>query len=591
MTPEQRQRVEGWFDELIEASAEVRRKELARYEAIDPQAASEVRRLVEGLDLVESRQVFGTGLIPERVQRGRPGGLRARTLPRADANRRRRLWRCLQGLARGGPACGRRWPSSSCGLRRGTRGRRELFEQERQILADLDHAAIAKLLDGGTTAEGTPYLVMEFIEGRPITEYCDQAQLAIAERLRLFQNVCEAVSYAHRKQILHRDVKPANVFVTAGGDVKLLDFGIAKLTDPARNRGLETARGSAFFTKTHASPEQIRGERLSVGADIYSLGVLLYELLSGHLPFSLERVHQADWKALLLEAPPTPPSEMIEGGTGSYFQDVQKITTSRRAGVKELKRRLRGDLDAIVLKALSKDANRRFSTVRALRDDIERYLVNLPVEARRRTALYQFSKAIRRAPALSATFLLAFLVFLGGFGRHLVLGAQVGWQRYLDAVVIEQTRGLLYSETLPAYTSLASIDGSAEARRAFRQTWSELLERFERLPDGELAELQPDLGFAWLKAGAAHYDAGEFDAAEAAFDHAVARFQRLDASLRQARADLPIVAGGTEAFRRRREQYGELYRQSLQARARLLRQLGREAEAARDEAALRELEP
>ncbi|HYN41977.1 MAG TPA: serine/threonine-protein kinase, partial [Thermoanaerobaculia bacterium] len=220
-------------------------------------------------------------------------------------------------------------------LRSGSDGRESerRFRQERQILARLEHPAIARLLDGGTTAEGTPYFVLELVEGQPCTEYCDERQLGVADRLRLFLEVAPAVQYAHRQLVVHRDLKPSNILVTREGRVKLLDFGIAKLLeDDPSNTGL-TSAGRQVLTLSHASPEQVRGEPVTTASDVYSLGVILYELLAGRSPYGPAGGSRPTLERAVLETEPAPPS----------------------AG-----RELSRDLDAIVLKALRKEPAERY---------------------------------------------------------------------------------------------------------------------------------------------------------------------------------------------------------------------------------------
>lgn len=184
------------------------------------------------------------------------------------------------------------------------------FKQERQILARLDHPNIARLLDGGTTEEGWPYVVMEYVDGAPITEYCDRRRLNLTERLKLFRTVCAAVAYAHQNLVVHRDLKPGNIFVTANGEVKLLDFGIAKLLGPESREDL-TRTGMYPFTPDYASPEQVRGKAITTATDVYSLGVVLFELLTGHLPHSLKQPALYDVAQAVAEAEPEPPSAAI----------------------------------------------------------------------------------------------------------------------------------------------------------------------------------------------------------------------------------------------------------------------------------------
>jgi tetratricopeptide (TPR) repeat protein len=250
------------------------------------------------------------------------------------------------------------------------------FRAERQILARLTHPHIARLLDGGQTEDGTPFLVMEHVEGVRIDEYCHANRVTKRARLLLVQQVCAAVQYAHQNLIVHRDIKPSNILVTADGATKLLDFGIAKLLDPA-NTGVTspvTRVRDRVLTPENASPEQLRGDPVGTASDVYSLGVLLYELLSGTRPYRFAGRSISEIEKLISESTPVPPS-------------VQRP---------ELARELSGDLDNIVMKAMHRDPERRYSSAAALAQDIQNYLDGLPVRARPDTWLYRTSKFLRR---------------------------------------------------------------------------------------------------------------------------------------------------------------------------------------------------
>jgi serine/threonine protein kinase/tetratricopeptide (TPR) repeat protein len=266
------------------------------------------------------------------------------------------------------------------------------FRNERQILATLDHPYIARLLDGGTTDDGLPYFVMEFIEGLPVYRYCDEHKLTVSERLRLFRHVCDAVHYAHQKQVIHRDIKPSNILVTPQGVPKLLDFGIAKLLDPeiAGEITLDpTATAMRLMTPEYASPEQAQGQPVTPATDVYSLGVLLYELLTGHRPYRLRNRAPHEMARVICEEEPLHPSVRITSPedllpaqtTNPETETLSYLYWCRGATVETLRRELAGDLDNVVMKALRKEPGERYQTAQEMRDDITRYLEGRPVSA------------------------------------------------------------------------------------------------------------------------------------------------------------------------------------------------------------------
>lgn len=276
---------------------------------------------------------------------------------------------------------------------------------ERQILANLNHPNIARLIDGGATANGIPYLVMEYVEGTRIDLYCSTHELNIPARLKLFQQVCAAVHAAHQQLIIHRDIKPSNILVTADGVPKLLDFGIAKLID-ADTRISDTALtmiNERMLTPEYASPEQIRGEPLGTASDVYALGVLLYELLTGTKPYRFKGGTLSQLEELIQSHTPTKPSVALE-----------KIQEQSATGIDiTLTRTLRGDLDTIVLKAMHKDIARRYGSASALADDIENYLANRPIAARPDSIGYIARKFWQRNRWVVSSVMIAVLVVIG----------------------------------------------------------------------------------------------------------------------------------------------------------------------------------
>ena len=331
----------------------------------------------------------------------------------------------------------------------------ELLERlctERRILASLDHPYVARLFDGGTLhpsgSDGLPYFVMEYVEGLPVDEYCEHNQLSVDERLELFGKICQSVHYAHQNLVIHRDIKPSNILVIATGDPRLLDFGIAKLLNPELGSAdLEpTATWQRILTPNYASPEQIRGKLITTATDVYSLGVLLYQLLTGCLPRDFTGCSPHEIESLFSETEPPPPSAAIgqsivpavadaavPAGSAPAAVAAEAISTAETATTRawpesmptppaKLRRRLAGDLDAIVLKALRSAPQRRYGSVEQLAADIERYRAGLPVEARAGGWRYRAGKFVRRhRGALSAA--AAVIMLVVGFGVAMTVQA------------------------------------------------------------------------------------------------------------------------------------------------------------------------
>lgn len=264
------------------------------------------------------------------------------------------------------------------------------FQIERQTLANLQHPNIARLLDGGRTVDGLPYLIMEFIDGIPITQYCNENNLSIEQKLKIFRDVCSAVQYAHQNLVIHRDLKPGNILITTDGNVKLLDFGIAKLIDEELvdySDGL-TKTGIWHLTPEYASPEQIKGEKITTASDVYSLGVLLYQILTGFQPYKITNNSPASISKIITEEIIIKPSDKLKQTV--ITNDVNKILLEKNY------KHLKGDLDNIVLKAMNKDPHRRYVSVEQMSEDIRRHLTGLPVIAQKDTAGYRLNKFIKR---------------------------------------------------------------------------------------------------------------------------------------------------------------------------------------------------
>ncbi|MEO8010261.1 MAG: serine/threonine-protein kinase, partial [Dokdonella sp.] len=261
------------------------------------------------------------------------------------------------------------------------------FRAERQILAGLTHPNIARLIDGGVTADGRPWLALEYVDGVDLRTFCEREKLDLRARLRLFLTVCAAVSHAHSRLIVHRDLKPSNLLVTGAGEVKLLDFGIAKLIDGSATHASQTR----VFTPEYAAPEQVRGEAVTTAVDVHALGLLLYELLTGKRPYKVNHSTPAAYERAILDQIPTRPSLAWTRQPNDAVAPLLHELSTRH-----LARELRGDLDAIVLKALRKDPADRYASVADFALDIDNHLQRRPVAARRGGWRYRATRFLRR---------------------------------------------------------------------------------------------------------------------------------------------------------------------------------------------------
>jgi serine/threonine-protein kinase len=340
------------------------------------------------------------------------------------------------------------------------------FRVERQILAKLNHPNIARLLDGGVSVEGLPYLVMEYVEGVPIDTYCREQNLPVRERLRVFRTVCGAVEYAHRNLIIHRDIKPANILVTSTGVPKLLDFGIARLLDPEFSSLPRTRASQLLMTPEYASPEQVRGESVTTAADVYAMGVLLYELLAGARPFRVKTDSPLEIARVICEQTPPPPSA------------VNKSPEAKK---------LRGDLDRIVMMAIRKEPERRYASIEQFSADVEAYLGGYPLQARTATLGYQVSAFVRRHRAAVAVAVLSSLALAAFSVGMAVLAKRADQQRqtaererqFLAGMFQAATPDVARGETITARTLLdrgaARIDRELAAEPGVRASLLETI--------------------------------------------------------------------------------------------------------------------
>lgn len=379
------------------------------------------------------------------------------------------------------------------------------FRHERQILATFDHPNIAKLLDGGTTEHGLPYFVMDYVEGTRIDEYCESHKLNVSERIRLFRGVCSAVQYVHQNLVVHRDLKPGNILVTPDGVPKLLDFGIAKLLKPEMFTSLMDATRIEFrlMTPGYASPEQVRGEPVTTASDVYSLGVILYELLTSLRPYRVKTDSPAEILRAVCDQDPEKPSTAVTrpqetGQTKTLTPEM--IAAERGTLPDKLKKQLSGDLDTIVAKALRKEPQRRYASVEQLSEDLRRHLEGLPVSAHRDSWTYRAGKfTTRHKPGVAAAALIAISLVCG----VLATTWQARVARAERASAQEQfndVRKLATSFLFEFHDAIENLPGSTAARKLVVQRALEYLSKLSKRAHGD-AGLQRELAEAYLKVG------------------------------------------------------------------------------------------
>jgi len=491
------------FDEVVALGPDLRESALAELCAGDGELEAEVRKLLQA-DAASDGFVMG-------VIAAEAGALHSPDMYGTELG----PWRIVEPIGEGGMgtvylaerADGAYEASAAVKLVRGgipSPFLAESFRAERQILAGLSHPGVAQLLDGGSTSDGTPYLVMEYIDGAPITEWCDTHDLGIESRLTLFLKVCDAVAYAHRALVAHRDLKPSNILVTNDGEPKLLDFGIAKLIDAMGEGGDGVTQSYGLMTPAYASPEQVSGERAGVSADMYSLGVLLYEMLAGKLPIETRGLTPVQLISRVVQEVPAVMSAVVDDG--------------------ERKRRLSGDLDAIVSRALRKEPEARYASIEALAEDIRLHLDGHPVRTRHDDWRYRTGKAVRRNAGVVSGGLLMLLLGISFTINTVVQARAVGRERdraEAQRATAERVSGFLeelFTEADPNATSARDI------------TVRDILDRgATRVMTGLVDEPESRAALAMV-IGRVYLGLGEYEAAEPLLDSALAARRRMPAT-------------------------------------------------------------
>lgn len=367
------------------------------------------------------------------------------------------------------------------------------FRREQEILAALEHPFIARLIDVGITPDGVPFLAMEYVEGADLTAYAQGENLSTNERLILFRKICAAVSYAHSRLVVHRDLKPSNILITKDGEPKLLDFGISKLiseTDSAEEIGTVTSLG--MLTPNYASPEQFRGETVSTSTDVYSLGVILYELLTGALPYDVTNRRIDEVARIVCETAPRRPSDS--------FTHSRLVESTKPRPKNQTSKFLRGDLDNILLKSLRKEPARRYSSVEQFSEDLRRHVEGLPVTARPDTFSYRAEKFVRRNAVSVGAGALVFLILIGALLGIYSQYARAERQRVLAESRFNDVRRLANNVVFKYHDAIKDLPGATGARAMLVKDAVEYLDRLANDTSNDAA-LEHELALAFFKIG------------------------------------------------------------------------------------------
>jgi len=482
--------IERWFHEALELDADARESLLARVARDDPAAAGEVRSLLASYDA--SSGFLGTPPAP--------------LVPAASLGDTLGPYRIVEEIGRGGMGVVYRATRDDASFTKdvaikviepGMRSDEVLkrFRAERQILAMLEHPNIARLIDGGTAPDGSPYLVMEYVTGRPLLRYSDERRLTIDERLALFLVACDAVQFAHQRLIVHRDLKSENILVTDDGSPRLLDFGIAKLLAPEGDEPATlTLPMHRMLTPDYASPEQVRGEPATVTSDVYSLGVILYELLTGTRPHQFTTRSPEEILRVITQVDPPAPSTVAARPTSGAAAERRGETTDR------LRRRIAGDLDYVVLKALEKDAARRYGSVEQLAQDLRRHLAGEAVLARGRSTAYRVSRFVRRHRAAVATASIVTFALLAGLAGTAWQANVARHERDRATKRFNDVRQLAHAVMFDIHDAIVNLPGSTKAREILVQHALRYVDDLSHETRDDLG-LQHELGVAYAKIG------------------------------------------------------------------------------------------
>lgn len=506
MTPERWRRVTELFEAALEREPVRRADFLAQAAADDATLAEEVLRLLASDEKASAFLNEPPGLVSLGPSSGEPTAV--------PVGHRIGSYRILGEIGRGGMGTVHRairdddqyQKQVAIKLMRGLGSEFviERFKAERQILANLEHPNIARLIDGGTTQEGWPYFSMEFVDGKPIDQYCAFRDLSIGERLELFLTVCAAVQYAHQRLVIHRDLKPSNILVSEEGTVKLLDFGIAKLLGTDAGPGA-TLTALPLMTPEYASPEQVKGDSITTGSDVYSLGMLLYELLARRRAYQFSSRSAEEIARVVCQVEPEKPSAVAPPA---------------------LSRHLKGDLDTIVQAAMRKDPARRYASVQELAQDIRRHLSGLPVLARGDTLSYRAGKFVQRHKAAVAASALVGLSLVGGIVATTRQARIAEANRARAERRFGDVRKLASAFLFEFHDAIKNLPGSTSARELVVKSAAEYLDSLLQEAQQDV-DLQRELAAAFehlgdIQGGGAGANLGDSAGALKSYDKAVA---------------------------------------------------------------------